>query len=154
MAKEIMDRRASDNVYLHKDFHGALSVGIDFLHQRYGSDSVREYLRQFTLACYAPLKEKLAKEGFPALKEYFEEVYAAEGEDIDIELTDNELVVSVRSCPAVAHMRAHGYKVAELFYETVRTVNESLCEGTPFSAELDEYDETTGRSVQRFFRRN
>ena len=152
MAKEIMDRRASDNVYLHKDFHGALSVGIDFLHERYGADSVREYLRQFTLAYYAPLKEKLAQEGLPALKEYYEEVYGAEGGDIDVELTDNELVVSVQSCPAVTHMRAHGYKVAALFYETVKTVNESLCEGTPFSAELDEYDEATGRSVQRFFR--
>ena len=153
MAKEIMDRRASDNLYLHKDFHGALSVGIDFLHRHYGADSVREYLRQFTLAYYAPLKVRLAEEGLPALKKYFEEVYGAEGGEIDIELTDNELVVTVQSCPAVTHMRANGYKVAELFYETVKTVNESLCEGTPFSAALVEYDEATGRGVQRFFRR-
>lgn len=154
MAKEIMDRRASDNVYLHKDFHGALSVGIDYLHERYGTEAVREYLRQFTLTCYAPVRARLAKKGLPALKEYFEKVYAAEDGDFDIELTDNELVLSMRSCPAVTHMHAKGYKVAALFYETVKTVNESLCVGTPFSAELAEYDETTGRSVQRFFRRN
>ena len=49
-----MRRTASDNVYLHKDFHGALSAGIEYLHQRYGEDAVREYLRRFTLAFHAP----------------------------------------------------------------------------------------------------
>ena len=49
--------------------------------------------------------------------------------------------------------REHGYTVARLFVETTRTVNEALCEGTPFIAELLEYDDETGRGVQRFTRR-
>jgi len=36
MPKEAMTRRASDNVYLHKDFHGALSIAIDYLDRNYG----------------------------------------------------------------------------------------------------------------------
>ena len=50
-------------------------------------------------------------------------------------------------------MREKGYPVAELFVETTRTVNEALCEGTPFAAELVQYDDANGHSIQRFYRR-
>ena len=62
-------------------------------------------------------------------------------------------MLKVAACPAVTHMREHGYQVADLWVETTRTVNQQLCEGTPFACELLEYDDETGRSVQRFYRR-
>lgn len=148
-----MRREASDNVYLHKDFHGALSNGIDYLEQRYGDVAVREYLRRFTISFYTPLIEDVRSRGLVALKEYFEKIYAREGSRTEIELTNDELFLRVEACPAVTHMRKHGYKVARLFVETDRTVNAALCEQTDFEAELIEYDPETGRSVQRFVRR-
>lgn len=153
MAKEIVRRKASDNKYLHKDFHGALSAGLQYLEQHYGEDAVRQYLRQFASSFYAPLIKALRERGLIAFKEHFEKIYQIEGGSIQIIFSEDELVLNVEACPAVAHMREHGYPVARLFYETVKTVNETLCEGTPFSAELLEYDEQTGHSIQRFFRR-
>ena len=153
MTKEIMERHAGDNVYLHKDFHGALSTGIEYLHARFGAEAVRDYLRQFTRTFYAPLIERLKTEGLPALREHFEKIYGVEGVKIDISITDDELVITVPACPAVTHMRSHGYPVARLFVETTKTVNETLCKETPFAAELVEYDEETGHSIQRFYRR-
>ena len=152
MSKQVMDRRASDNECLHKDFHGALSAGIEYLQNNYGADSVRDYLRKFAKTYYAPLREKLGSEGLSALKEHFEELYAVEGGEVEIDLRTDELLVRVKSCPAVTHMRANGYPVAELFVETTKTVNEALCEGSEFSAELVEYDRQSGRSLQRFYR--
>ena len=35
--REVIRRNAADNVYLHKDFHGALSTGLAYLEQRYGA---------------------------------------------------------------------------------------------------------------------
>jgi hypothetical protein len=153
MAKEVMRRRAADNVYLHKDFHGALSNGIAYLDERYGADAVRDYLRQFTLSYYAPLREDLARRGLPALKEHFERIYAVEGSSLRTRMTDDELVLDIESCPAVTHLRKNGLPVARLFSETSRAVNEALCEGTPYAAELVSYRESDGRSVQRFYRR-
>ncbi|MBN2310264.1 MAG: hypothetical protein JXR94_14915 [Candidatus Hydrogenedentes bacterium] len=153
MAKEVMRRTASDNEYLHKDFHGSMSVGIDYLDAHYGPEAVRDYLRQFTASYFAPLIERVKMEGLTPLKEHFERLYAVEGAAIEARLSRDELVIRVAACPAVTHMRACGYPVARLFSETTRTVNEALCEGTPYAAELIEYDEDTGRSVQRFFRR-
>lgn len=153
MANEIMERRASDNVYLHRDFHGALSTGIEYLHATFGPDAVRDYLRKFALSYYAPLREALMTEGLPALKRHFERMYEIEGGDTSIALEGDELVVTVTLCPAVAHMRSHGYPVARLFRETTVTVNDAICEGTPYEAETTGYDDGTGACVQRFYRR-
>jgi hypothetical protein len=153
MAKKTMSRRGSDNVYLHRDFHGALSAGIDYLDQNFGEEAVREYLRRFTRSFYAPLIEDVKRRGLVALNEQFEKVYATEGGEVEITCSDSELVVRVRACPAVKHMREHGYPVARLFLETTRTVGQALCEGTPIIVESLQYDHETGRSVQRFTRR-
>ena len=154
MARHIMRRAASDNTYLHKDFHGALSAGIEYLHENYGEEAVRQYLRQFARSYYAPLTEALASRGLIALEEYLRKVSDLEGGAVRFELSEDELRIVVEACPAVMHMREHGYPVARLFRETTDTVNRAICEGTPFVAELVEYEEETGRSVQRFYRSN
>lgn len=151
--KETMKRRAADSAYFHQDFHGALSCGIEYLHEQYGEKAVRDYLREFALTFYAPLRQALREKGLGALKDHFDALYRQEGGEAQFELSPDELVIRVAACPAIRHMRAKGYPVARLFHETTRTVNEALCEGTPFVAELVEYEPQTGRSVQRFSRR-
>jgi hypothetical protein len=153
MAKEIMDRRATDNAYLHKDFHGALSAGLEYLHVNFGEESVRDYLRQFTKSYYAPLIDDIRTRGLTALKEHFEKMYSIEDAEFECVYSGDELILKLASCPAVMHMRKNGYHVARLFHESTKTVNETLCDGTPYKAELLEYDYETGKSVQRFSRR-
>jgi hypothetical protein len=153
MAKEIIRRTARDNVYLHKDFHGALSAGIEYLDRNFGEESVRQYLRQFAVSYYAPLIEAVRDRGLLALSDHFAKVYHEEGAEVRMRLTEDDLFIELDACPAVTHMRKHGYAVARLFHETTRTVNEALCESTPFAAELLDYDQETGRSVQHFHRR-
>lgn len=154
MAKEVIRRTARDNVYLHKDFHGALSAGIEYLDRNFGEEAVRQYLRQFAAAYYAPLIAAVRQRGLAALRDHFAKVYQEEGAEVRLRLTDDELFIEVDACPAVTHMRRHGYAVARLFHETTRTVNEALCQSTPFAAELLNYDEETGRGVQHFYRRS
>lgn len=150
--KRVMRRKAGDNRYFHPDFHGALSAGIEYLDRHYGAEAVREFLRHFTTTFYAPLIKQVRRKGLPALRKHFEEIYRREGGKIRMAGTKDELILEVKECPAVRHMRKRGYKVARLFYETDRTVNEALCTGTPFSAELVSYAWKTGASKTRFFR--
>ena len=153
MAKEVITRTARDNRYMHKDFHGALSAGLEYLESNFGEAAVREYLRQFASTFYAPLTADLKQRGLVALQEHFGSIYEEEGGKATITLDDDELRIEVEVCPAVSHMREHGYPVARLFYETTKTVNETICEDTPYAAELVAYDDQTGRSIQRFYRR-
>jgi hypothetical protein len=153
MPTEIMRRTATENVYHHPDFHGALSCGLEYLQDHYGPESVKDYLRDFVTAFYAPLKKELQTRGLEALREHFTKLYNDEGGDARITLNADVLLIEVAACPAVMHMRRKNYPVARMWSETTRTVNEVLCDGTAYAADLVSYDEATGRSVQRFFRR-
>ena len=42
-----MRRKASDNEYLHKDFHIALNNALVYLDEKFGRSSVKEYLEVF-----------------------------------------------------------------------------------------------------------
>lgn len=153
MGKEVMRRTAGDNEYLHRDFHGALSAGIEYLHANHGEEAVRDYLWQFARSYYRPLTEALRQRGLVALEEHFRALYALEGGEVRIGGSEDELRIEVDACPAVAHMRRRGYPVARLFGETTRTVNRAICHDTPFDAELLHYDDQTGGGIQRFYRR-
>jgi len=148
-----MRRRAADNVYLHKDFHGALNLALIYIEDHFGADALREYLHQFARAFYSPLTKRLQEKGLEALKEYFLAIYDVEDAECRVELSANELVLRIPQCPAVAHIRRMGLALSPHFIETTRTVHEAICEGTPFVAELLEYIPDTGRSVTRFSRR-
>jgi predicted ArsR family transcriptional regulator len=154
MPKEVMERRASDNEYLHRDFHGALSSALIYLQERFGPDAVREYLREFARKYYAPLREELDERGLDAVADRLRRVYEDEGADVCLEMTEDGLIVEVEACPAVTHMREHGYEVSPMWRETIRSVNEGICEGTLYEFELLAYCDETGARRGRFFRRD
>jgi hypothetical protein len=149
-----MTRKASDNAYLHKDFHGALNQALVYLEQNFGPGAVREYLHQFARTFYAPLTRELKERGLEALKAHLERLYQLEGARFSIKFSPNELILSVDACPAVGHVRKIGLAVSPHFVETTRTVNAAICEGTPFAFDLLEYDPESGRRVERYSRRD
>jgi len=93
MAREIMERRAADNPYLHKDFHSALNHGMVYLHRHFGEAAVRDWLRDFARQWYSPLRQRLAAGDLGALREHVEAVYRRTGADLDPELVRSLLDV-------------------------------------------------------------
>jgi hypothetical protein len=151
--KKVMRRRASDNAYFHKDFHGALNQALIYIEKNFGAGAVREYLREFARTYFSPLTAELQARGLEALRSYFTELYAREGADIRLDGSPDELIVTVGACPGVSHIRKMGLAVSPSFVETASTLHAAVCEGTNFEYELLAYDPVTGRSVERFFRR-
>lgn len=133
----------------HKDFHGCLSFGLKFLAKNYGRAEVEEYLRRVARNVYAPLIESIRARGLPALEDHWERVMTLEDADFDLRYDDDSLVLEVRKCPAIHHMREFGYQVCEEFCESTRIVNYEICRQAGCSASA-EYDQVNGRCVQRF----
>lgn len=148
--KKTMRRGASDNVYLHKDFHGALNQALVYLEQNFGGEAVGEYLRQFARNFYSPLTREIKKRGLDALKDHLERIYTLEGAKFRMKCSPDELVLTVDACPAVAHIRKMGLPVSHHFAETTRAVNAAICKGTGYEFELLEYDRESGKRVERY----
>ena len=62
----VLDCKAVDNKYLHKDFHGVLCYSIKYLDDQYGQEATKEYLQQTAKTCFVPSKiSKLNESGIP-----------------------------------------------------------------------------------------
>ena len=154
MPKQIIRQKATDSNYFHLDFHIALNYGIEYLQQRFGMESVQEYLAQFANAYYAPLKNAINETGLFALKAHYEKIYKVENALFDMNILHDELLIHLFASPAVLHIKASGHHVSPLFHETVITVNREICRDTPFDCEMTEYEHENGAYRLRFFKRD
>jgi len=136
---------------VHKDFHGALSYGLQFLEEHYGPEGVQEFLSGLADTVYRPLTEAVRAEGLPALQRHWQTIFDLEEGDIAMDLDGDTLLLTVWRCPAVSHLREHGYTVAAHFCEHTRIVNEAVCRAAGYAAEVT-YDQEAGCCVQRFWR--
>ena len=135
---------------VHKDFHGALSYGLQFLDEHFGEEGVRAFLSGLAESVYKPLVEDVRSRGVAALRDHWQQVFALEGGEIELREEDGTLQLRVLRCPAIAHMKQRGYCVATRFCEHTRVVNEAVCRAAGFECEV-EYDQPAGRCLQRFW---
>lgn len=136
---------------VHKDFHGAFSYGIQFVIENYGLDGLRAYLERLADTVYAPLVKALEVEGLVALRDHWDRIFALEGGKYELREEGEALVLEVRECPAIAHMKQQGYAIDPHFCEHTRILNEAICSRAGYRSAV-EYDQAAGRCVQRFWK--
>lgn len=137
---------------VHKDFHGALSYGLQFLEDSYGSEGMRDFLTGLVQGVYKNLCEDLCARGLDALRDHWEAVFDLEGGEYEMHLENDTLVLEVKRCPAVSHMKEHNYTIATHYCEHTRIVNDAICTAAGYAASV-EYDQEAGTCVQRFWRK-
>lgn len=150
---KIVDRRASDNKYLHRDFHISMNMLMEYIRDQYGSAALTEYLVQFSKEFNSLRIEQLKEGSLEGLREYFIDVYDKEEWPVSIELENDVLTITQKACPGIAHLISKGYEPVEQYIETYTTVYETLCGGTPYEYIMENYDPKTGACCQRFQRR-
>lgn len=150
--KLVMDVKASENEYFHRDFHISGKRGLEYVGERYGDGAVREYLTRFAKAYYAPLAERVKENGLCALREHIQKIYAAEkaSDCVKCELSDRTLTVTVSECPGVKYIRESGNDPTKWYIECTRTVNQVIADMCRLEFELLFYEEFSGAAQYRF----
>ena len=148
----IMDRKASDNEYFHRDFHSSMNMGIHYVGENYGLEAVREYLTQYTNNVYKTVMADMQVRGLAALEEKIRDTYEKEKapEVLKTELTADALYVTVTECPAVKHLHSTGRDVSPWYRYTTEVVMEVLAASAGFTFVMDSYDEATGAASYHF----
>ena len=140
-----------EKVAVHKDFHGAMSYGLQFLIERYGWAEAEAYLRQMARAVYKPLVARIKARGLAALREHWRRIFTLEGGSFDLRRKGPVLELRVKRCPAIHHMKKFHYTIADRFCESTRIVNEEICRAAGYECSV-EYDQARGKCVQRFWK--
>ncbi len=139
---------------IHKDFHGAMSYGLQYLSERYGKAETVAYLKQLAHTLYSPLVEALKTEGLPALYKHWNYIFTIEDADFEIGYEENDvLFLKVKKCPAIHHMREKNYQVAEKYCQHCRIINEEICHSAGYKCSI-EYNQDKGSCIQKFWENN
>ena len=147
-----MDRVASDNKYLHKDFHVSADIGIKYVGENYGDHAVKEYLEKYALSFYKLLAEEVQKNGLKVLADNFNSVYEKEEwlEYLHLDCSNDVLKVKVDKCPAVTFMKSTGYMPSKWYKETTYTVYKKLAEMCGLGFTVNYYNEEDGSTEFEF----
>lgn len=149
---KVMDRKASQNEYFHRDFHSSLNMGIEYLGSNYGVKAVQEYLEKYTRNVYAPVISDIKTRGLSAIADMIRETYKKEKAEnvLTINQAENALEVNISACPAVTHLQKTGREVSRWFSYTTETVMQVLAEAAGSRFKMLSYDEATGKAQYRF----
>ena len=149
---EVMDRRAGDNEYFHKDFHSSMNRGIHYVGENYGREWVEEYLTRYTERVYNKEIADIKQRGVEAIADKIRDTYEKEKSPDAIELTLDEstLTVNVKYCPAVKHLRSIGREISPWYRYTTEVVMKTLAEKANATFEMLSYNDETGAAKYRF----
>jgi len=148
----IMDRRASDNEYFHKDFHTGPNNGVEYLATKFGVEEVSEFLKRYTQNVNGHTIEAIKKEGLAVIEDMIRDTYRKEkSEDaLRTTLTADCLSVKIAYCPGVKHLRATGRTVSPFYHYNTEIVMKTLAEAGGYRFKMESYDEATGAAAYRF----
>lgn len=148
----IMERKASDNEYFHRDFHSSMNMGIEYVGRKFGREAVKDFLTQYTEHVYCKVIEEIGTGGLDVIERKIRDTYQKEhAEDaLSIMRTEQLLKVVIRYCPAVKHLHETGREVSSWYRYTTEDVMEVLAEKGGYSFTMESYDEDTGASSYSF----
>ena len=151
---EVMDRKASENEYFHKDFHSSMNMGIHYIGTHYGMEGVEEYLKRFTRNVYQSLIEDIKNRGLVSLGDKIKDTYIKEKQPqvLEMVLSPDEKMLSINivCCPGIKHLKDTGREVSEWYRYTTEIVMKTLANDAGYLFLMDSYDEDTGASAYRF----
>ena len=140
MEKLVMERRAYDNKYLHRDFHATMDIGVAYIGDHFGEEKVDAYLAQYVKTRYTPMT-------LQQLQDYFVAIYKAEEAEtwLHTELKDGKLSVKIDRCPGLDYLNAHG-GASKWYYKTTTVLYAELAKLCGLEFQMGSYDATTGEA--------
>ena len=153
-AVEVMDIKAEDNKYLHRDFHFHGDLALRYLGEHFGDNGIKAFLTDYVKNYYSPRIEDAKKRGLVAIKEWIEHIYEVEeaSELLSCELTENTLSIKISKSPAIAFLRTTNYEPSKYYIEQTRTLYCAFADFAGFAFSLEYYD-NDGKAEFKFFKR-
>lgn len=140
----VMDMKASDNKYLHRDFHFHGDLALRYLGEHFGENGVRSFLTDYVNNFYAPLLADAKERGLVAIQEWIQRLYTVEEaqELLSCTLEGETLTVRISESPAIRHLRATGTEPCQYYIEQTRTLYSAMADSLGLSFNLSYYDDT------------
>lgn len=120
------------------DFYFAINATFRWIHDNWGETALRQYWAAMGREHYAAVTEQFRQGGLEAVRDYWTAFFAAEpGGDVAVELQPGQVLVDVRTCPAIKHLRDHGREIMPLYCEHCTVVSGAMCAGAGMTVTVE-----------------
>ena len=127
--------RYNEDGNVHLDFHGAVNTTIEFIVDRYGVDALHQIFRRVGQDVYQDIRRHLMEGDSYELVKHWRHFITREHADYAIAVGPDEIVMTVRRCPAWHHVARISPSVSSHFCDQTIVTNAAMAEGTPFSVD-------------------
>ena len=113
------------------DFYFGINVTFRHIHQRFGQEALYTYWRTLAREYFADLIERFTQGGLEDVEQYWREFFAAEpGADFSVNRQGSEVVIDVRQCPAIKHLKTNKREIMPLYCRHCDVINKELAQGS------------------------
>ncbi|WDR02597.1 hypothetical protein PSQ19_18785 [Devosia algicola] len=122
---------------VHLDFHGATNTTIDYIIAHYGTAVMNDIFARVGRDVYADLRQHLLDGDRAEIAHHWQHFFERENADFSIEITPDEIVLTVRHCTAYHHVLKLTGAVSPHFCDQTIKTNEAMAAGTPFAIDTE-----------------
>lgn len=120
------------------DFYYAINATFRFILKRLGREAWVRYLQEMGRGYFAPVNERWQSGGVPAVAHYWRDFFAAEpGSDFEVTEEPEKVVVQVRECPAIKHLRAGGREIVREYCQHCYFLGQARAETAGLTMRLE-----------------
>ena len=119
------------------DFYMAINATFRFIHRRFGMEGLRQYWTDLGARYFSPVSAKWRAGGSSAIAAHWRAFFAAEpGAEVEVQETADCVVVEVKTCPAIKHLRDNQREIIPAFCQHCYFINEAIAGPAGFTARV------------------
>lgn len=125
------------------DFYFAINATFRFIHHHLGRTAWITYLNHLARSYFRPVNESWQRGGLPAIATYWKQFFAAEpGADVEVSQSSDEVLIEVRRCPAISHLKTSGREIVPFYCQHCYYLGAARAAQAGFSMNLEGGDGT------------
>jgi len=132
------------------DFFFGINATFRHILDTYGEEALHKYWQEMGREHYAFVTQAIRQRGLPALMDHWETLFPQEpGTEVEMVLEGNLLVLDVKICPAILHLKENGREITPCYCDHCTHVSRGMC--SPVGIEV-QVEGGMGACVQRFIK--
>lgn len=119
------------------DFYLGINATFRFVKARFGVAGLQAYWADMGQEYFKPVTEIWRRGGLPAVAGYWRSFFAAEpGAEVEVHEEPTRVIVSVKRCPAIAHLKTNGREITPEFCQHCHFVSDAMGRGANVAARV------------------
>lgn len=111
------------------DFYFAINATFRFIRRKLGEAALRQYWTDLGHRYFAPVSLQWKSGGLPAVAAYWRAFFAAEpGAEVTVTEASGHVLLDVRVCPAIAHLRKGHREIDPAFCQHCYFVSQAIAQ--------------------------